>query len=88
MRNVWKVLPWNDGKDPDCSTKVVYCDDDFRINMDIRDSYFVYMRTGGAAPSPGDGSDAGDEATTAPGGGAAAVVDEVEMRPVGSTADE
>jgi len=32
---IWKLLPWNKGRDPTCSVYVRYCDDQFRIVQDV-----------------------------------------------------
>jgi len=41
---IWKLLPWNRGRDADCRVFVRYCDDDFRIVQDVSGDYFVYTR--------------------------------------------
>ena len=41
---VWKLLPWNRGRAPQCKIDVVYLDDDFRVVKDAGDEYFVYAR--------------------------------------------
>ena len=41
---VWRLLPWNKGRDATCSLKMVYCDGDFRIAEDSDGEYFVYTR--------------------------------------------
>eukprot|EP00316_Scyphosphaera_apsteinii_P002225 CAMPEP_0119341630 /NCGR_PEP_ID=MMETSP1333-20130426/102874_1 /TAXON_ID=418940 /ORGANISM="Scyphosphaera apsteinii, Strain RCC1455" /LENGTH=306 /DNA_ID=CAMNT_0007353657 /DNA_START=46 /DNA_END=966 /DNA_ORIENTATION=+ len=41
---VWKLLPWNKGVAPRCSTKLVYFDGDFRIVEDGGGELFVYTR--------------------------------------------
>jgi hypothetical protein len=41
---VWKLLPWNKGRDANCKVYVRYCDDDFRIVQDVSGEYFVYTR--------------------------------------------
>jgi len=41
---IWKLLPWNKGRDADCKIFVRYCDDDFRIVQDVSGDYFVYTR--------------------------------------------
>ena len=47
---VWKLLPWNKGGGPICSTKLVYFDGDWRIVEDAGGELFVYVRS--AAPRP------------------------------------
>lgn len=42
---IWKnLLPWNRGRDPDCSVYIRYVDDNFRIVQDLSGDYFVYTR--------------------------------------------
>lgn len=41
---IWKLLPWNKGRDATCKVWVRYCDEDFRIVQDISGDYFVYAR--------------------------------------------
>jgi len=41
---IWKLLPWNKGRDADCKVFVRYVDDDFRIVEDVSGDYFVYTR--------------------------------------------
>ncbi len=41
---VWKLLPWNKGREAACSVDVVYYDDDFRIVQDLDGELFVYSR--------------------------------------------
>lgn len=41
---VWKLLPWNKGRDATCKVYVRFCDDDFRIVQDVSGDYFVYTR--------------------------------------------
>jgi hypothetical protein len=42
---IWKtLLPWNKGRDADCSVYIRYVDNDFRIVQDISGDYFVYTR--------------------------------------------
>lgn len=41
---IWKNLPWNGGRDADCSVYIRYVDDDFRIVQDVSGDYFVYTR--------------------------------------------
>ena len=41
---LWRLLPWNKGRDATCELTVVYCDEDFRITQDIDGEYFVYAR--------------------------------------------
>ena len=41
---IWKLLPWNKGRSADCSVRVAYCDEDFRIVEDKSGDLFVYSR--------------------------------------------
>jgi hypothetical protein len=41
---VWKLLPWNKGRDANCRVYIRYFDDDFRIVQDVSGEYFVYTR--------------------------------------------
>ena len=41
---VWKLLPWNKGREAVCSVDVIYFDDDFRIVEDCDGELFVYSR--------------------------------------------
>lgn len=41
---VWKLLPWNKGRPANCSVRVRYVDDDFRIVEDKDGDLFVYSR--------------------------------------------
>jgi hypothetical protein len=41
---IWKLLPWNKGRDATCKVYIDYLDDDFRIVQDIDGEYFVYTR--------------------------------------------
>ena len=41
---IWKLLPWNKGRDATCKVYVRYYDDDFRIVEDVSGDYFVYTR--------------------------------------------
>ncbi|GAB5367797.1 hypothetical protein AAMO2058_001262200 [Amorphochlora amoebiformis] len=47
---VWQILPWNWGRKPKCSVKVVYLDDNFRIVQDTDGELFAYARP--VAPRP------------------------------------
>jgi len=42
--SIWKLLPWNKGREASCQLKVRYCDEDFRIVEDGAGDYFVYTR--------------------------------------------
>jgi hypothetical protein len=44
VRTVWKLLPWNKGRDPTCEIEIAYLDDDFRIARDLDGDCFVYTR--------------------------------------------
>lgn len=44
VKTVWKLLPWNNGREPTCSVEIVYLDDSFRIARDIDGDCFVYTR--------------------------------------------
>ena len=41
---VWRLLPWNKGRDATCSVENVYVDDGMRVVKDIDGEYFVYTR--------------------------------------------
>jgi len=41
---VWKILPWNKGREATCSVSHVFVDNDFRIVEDIDGELFVYTR--------------------------------------------
>lgn len=41
---IWKLFPWNKGRDASCSVIVKYVDEDFRIVQDIDGELFVYVR--------------------------------------------
>lgn len=41
---VWKLLPWNKGREATCKVYINYADKDFRIVQDIDGEYFVYTR--------------------------------------------
>lgn len=41
---VWKILPWNKGREASCGVFVRYVDDDFRIVEDKDGELFVYTR--------------------------------------------
>lgn len=41
---IWKLLPWNKGRDAVCKVFVRYVDDDFRIVEDVSGDYFVYTK--------------------------------------------
>mmetsp|Transcript_34051 Transcript_34051/g.48377 ORF Transcript_34051/g.48377 Transcript_34051/m.48377 type:complete len:203 (+) Transcript_34051:533-1141(+) len=47
---VWKLLPWNKGREATCSVIVKYVDEDFRIVEDVGGEYFVYTRPVVARP--------------------------------------
>lgn len=47
---VWKLLPWNQGRAPTCSVKLVYFDGDIRIVEDRSGELFLYTRP--VAPRP------------------------------------
>jgi len=44
VKFVWRLLPWNKGRDPAASTYVRYLDEDFRIMADRDGEVFVYCR--------------------------------------------
>ena len=48
VKFVWKLLPWNKGRDPAASTYVRYLDEDFRVMADRDGEVFVYCRVEGA----------------------------------------
>ena len=41
---IWKLLPWNKGREATCSVNVKYVDEDFRIVQDCDGELFVYSR--------------------------------------------
>lgn len=41
---IWKLLPWNKGREATCKVFTKYVDDTFRIVQDIDGEYFVYTR--------------------------------------------
>eukprot|EP00546_Thalassionema_frauenfeldii_P000239 CAMPEP_0178931546 /NCGR_PEP_ID=MMETSP0786-20121207/21980_1 /TAXON_ID=186022 /ORGANISM="Thalassionema frauenfeldii, Strain CCMP 1798" /LENGTH=333 /DNA_ID=CAMNT_0020608455 /DNA_START=91 /DNA_END=1093 /DNA_ORIENTATION=+ len=41
---IWKLLPWNKGRDATCKVYINYADQDFRIVQDIDGEFFVYTR--------------------------------------------
>jgi len=41
---IWKLLPWNKGREADCRVYVRFADEDFRIVQDVTGDYFVYTR--------------------------------------------
>lgn len=41
---IWKLLPWNKGREAVCKVYINYSDQDFRIVQDIDGEYFVYTR--------------------------------------------
>ena len=41
---IWKLLPWNQGRDAECRIFIRYWDADFRIVQDVSGDYFVYTR--------------------------------------------
>ena len=41
---IWKLLPWNKGREASCKVFVRYCDGDMRIVEDVSGDYFVYTR--------------------------------------------
>lgn len=44
VKSVWKLLPWNKGRDPTATTYVRYLDTDFRIMSDADGEVFVYCK--------------------------------------------
>ncbi len=44
VKDIWKNLPWNNGRAPTCTISTVFLDSDFRIVKDIGGEYFVYTR--------------------------------------------
>ena len=52
---IWKLLPWNKGRDATCKVYINYLDPDFRIVQDIDGEYFVYTRP--VVPRPLEGFD-------------------------------
>jgi len=41
---IWKLLPWNKGREATCKVYINYVDQDFRIVQEISGEYFVYTR--------------------------------------------
>ena len=41
---IWKKLPWNQGRPAICSIKLKYADKDFRVMEDADGELFVYTR--------------------------------------------
>jgi hypothetical protein len=52
---IWKLLPWNKGRDATCKVYINYLDNDFRIVQDIDGQFFVYTRP--VVPRPLEGFD-------------------------------
>ena len=52
---IWKLLPWNKGREATCKVYIDYLDDDFRIVQDIDGEFFVYSRP--VVPRPLEGFD-------------------------------
>lgn len=44
VNEVWSMLPWNGGRKPTCSVKLLYVDEDTRIVADGDGEMFVYTR--------------------------------------------
>ena len=44
VREIWKLLPWNGGREPSAMIKVRYADETFRVMEDSAGEYFVYTR--------------------------------------------
>lgn len=51
---IWKLLPWNKGRGPECAVKLVYFDGDMRIVQDPSGDLFVYTRPVAPRPLPSD----------------------------------
>lgn len=41
---VWRRLPWNGGRPPTCSVRVVYVDETMRVSRDAAGALFIYTR--------------------------------------------
>jgi len=41
---IWRLLPWNDGRDAVCELRTAYVDEDFRVSQSIDGEYFCYAR--------------------------------------------
>ena len=41
---IWKLLPWNQKREPICQVYIPYVDEDFRIVQDVSGDFFVYTR--------------------------------------------
>jgi hypothetical protein len=52
---IWKLLPWNKGREATCKVYINYLDEDFRIVQDIDGEFFVYTRP--VIPRPLEGFD-------------------------------
>jgi hypothetical protein len=52
---IWKLLPWNKGREASCRVYINYLDDDFRIVQDIDGEFFIYTRP--VVPRPLEGFD-------------------------------
>jgi hypothetical protein len=44
-RSVWTLLPWNGGRPPRCSLRVLYVDDDVRVMQDVAGATMVYAKS-------------------------------------------
>jgi len=44
VNSVWKLLPWNKGRAPMCTSYLVYVDKDLRVCQDKEGCYFIYTR--------------------------------------------
>lgn len=44
VNDIWRRLPWNNGRAPTCSMQLRYVDEDMRIVADDDGEFFVYMR--------------------------------------------
>lgn len=41
---IWKLLPWNKGREATCKVYIRYVDDEFRVVQDVSGEFFVYTR--------------------------------------------
>jgi len=51
---IWKLLPWNKGREASCEVAVRYVDNDFRVVEDVSGDFFVYTRPVVARPLDSD----------------------------------
>lgn len=44
LNAIWRLLPWNKGRDATCQLTIPYLDPHFRIAQDADVEFFVYTR--------------------------------------------